>query len=73
MLQGICIDSTQTTMLTADMIYFLFPAGPSHFYVSEFPKKSSHRGCFITSRFKVIKDSQQQTTEIQEFEQLSLF
>lgn len=51
LLQGICVDPGQSTNLTKDQSYFLFPAGTTHFYVSHFRNKGSHRGCFAKTQF----------------------
>jgi hypothetical protein len=53
MLQGVCIDSGQTT-LEKGKRYFLFPNGLKHFYVSNFPNQNAHKGCFQAIYFQVI-------------------
>ncbi|MEC1744145.1 hypothetical protein [Schinkia azotoformans] len=81
MLQGTCIDTGQTTVLEKGKSYFLFPNGPIHFYVSKFPNRDSHRGCFSGKYFQIITDTGEnkskrfQNIEMGEnpFEQLSLF
>lgn len=56
MLKGICSDAGQTNVLIQGTTYFLFPAGPSHFYVSKFPSINSHRGCFRKSLFDDLEE-----------------
>jgi hypothetical protein len=55
MLQGICIDQGQTTVLEKGKRYFLFPNGSRHFYVSKFPNRDAHKGCFQTCYFQIIE------------------
>jgi hypothetical protein len=55
MLQGICIDHGQTVVLEKGKSYFLFPNGTQHYYVSNFPNKNAHKGCFQTQYFQIIE------------------
>lgn len=55
MLQGVCIDNSQTTVLEKGKSYFLFPNGAHHYYVSIFPNQSAHKGCFQSRYFQIIK------------------
>lgn len=55
MLQGICVDPGQSVVLEKGKNYFLFPHGPKHFYVSKFPSKESHRGCFSSEYFQLVE------------------
>jgi hypothetical protein len=58
MLQGLCIDAGQTAVLEKEKMYFLFPNGPKHYYVSKFANSTAHKGCFQSSYFQVIKEEQ---------------
>lgn len=53
MLQGICVDNQNSMVLRVGERYFLFPNGKEHFYVSRFPHKGSHTGCFQTKHFRI--------------------
>ncbi|PAD67311.1 hypothetical protein CHH83_19690 [Bacillus sp. 7586-K] len=55
MLQGICIDTENTVVLTEGEQYYLFPNGTEHYYVSKFPNEGAHTGCFQAKYFKVIE------------------
>ncbi|MEY8346449.1 hypothetical protein [Niallia circulans] len=55
MIQGICVDTANTTVLVEGQTYFLFPNGPNYFYVSEFPDSKAHKGCYQSSCFQIIK------------------
>ncbi|MEH7490852.1 hypothetical protein [Neobacillus niacini] len=55
MLQGICVNSGQSVVLEKGKRYFLFPNGTKHFYVSNFPNKNAHKGCFQTNYFQIIE------------------
>jgi hypothetical protein len=55
MLQGICIDPGQTVVLEKGKSYFLFPNGTKHYYVSKFPNRNAHKGCFEAIYFQIIK------------------
>jgi hypothetical protein len=54
-LQGICIDIGETTVLEKGKTYFLFPNGSTHYYVSKFQNKNSHFGCFRKSFFQIVQ------------------
>lgn len=58
MLQGICVDPGSTDVLEKGRKYFLFPAGPNHYYVSKFPKENSHCGCFRKSLFQIVQEDE---------------
>ncbi|WP_458412756.1 hypothetical protein ACNQFZ_18390 [Schinkia sp. CFF1] len=79
MLQGICIDTGQTTVLEKGKLYFLFQNGETHFYVSKFPRIDSHTGCYKANRFQIIQnielnnDQNESYFQKNSFEQLSLF
>ncbi|WP_260288470.1 hypothetical protein [Peribacillus aracenensis] len=79
MLQGVCVDPGQTNVLNKEASYFLFPAGNSHYFVSKFPNKKSHRGCFESNRFQLMNPPEpekhstiESELKIPEYEQLSL-
>ncbi|MDF2790460.1 MAG: hypothetical protein K0S80_3561 [Neobacillus sp.] len=55
MLQGICIDPGYTAALQKGTSYYLFPNGTKHFYVSKFPNRNAHKGCFQTKYFQIIE------------------
>ena len=55
MLQGICVDTAHTTVLVEGQTYFLFPNGPKLFYVSVFPNKNAHKGCYQSSCFEIVE------------------
>jgi hypothetical protein len=56
--QGVCIDAGATTILEKGKKYFLFSNGHDHYYVSKFPKASSHQGCFHKSLFQVVQEDE---------------
>jgi hypothetical protein len=58
MLKGVCKDPGQTAVLEKGKVYFLFPNGRNHFYVSNFPNFRAHKGCFQSSYFQVIEKEQ---------------
>jgi hypothetical protein len=58
MIQGICVDTSQTTVLEKGRKYFLFPNGPQHYYVSIFPNPHAHKGCFEASLFQIVKEEE---------------
>lgn len=57
-LQGICIDIGETTVLEKGKTYFLFPNGSTHYYVSKFQNKNSHFGCFRKSFFQIVQEDE---------------
>jgi hypothetical protein len=56
LLQGICVDTGITTVLEKGKKYFLFPIGSEHYYVSKFPRETSHCGCFHKSLFRIVQE-----------------
>jgi hypothetical protein len=56
LLQGICVDTSATTVLEKGKTYFLFSNGKDHYYVSRFPKAGSHFGCFRKSLFQIQEE-----------------
>lgn len=58
MLEGICIDTENTVVLTEGERYYLFPNGSEHYYVSKFPNKGAHTGCFQAKHFKLISKTE---------------
>lgn len=83
MLKGDCINPGAVDVLTEGTSYFLFPAGSTYFYVSKFPNKNSHRGCFERKLFTNIREVNpipdvkatimEAAPKEEEYEQLSLF
>lgn len=57
MLQGICINTSYTAVLEKGRKYFLFPNGPSSFYVSKFPNEKAHTGCFRAVFFEITEEN----------------
>jgi hypothetical protein len=57
-LQGICVDTGETTVLEKGKKYFLFPRGLDHYYVSKFPRETAHCGCFHKSLFQIIQEDE---------------
>ena len=55
MIQGICVDTANTTVLVEGQTYFLFPNGPNHFYVSVFPNRKAHKGCYQSGCFQIVE------------------
>jgi len=51
-----CIDATNTRGLEIHKEYYGFPINESAAYISRFPRKSSHTGCYQLSRFKILKE-----------------
>jgi hypothetical protein len=58
LLQGICVDTGATTVLEKEKKYFLFSNGPDHYYVSKFPRESSHCGCFHKALFELVQEDE---------------
>ncbi|MCM2674066.1 hypothetical protein [Alkalicoccobacillus plakortidis] len=53
-----CIDVGETTTLTEGNVYFLYPNGSEHAYISKFDNPSAHFGCYRKSLFeKVFEDA----------------
>ncbi len=55
MLQGVCVETGQTTTLVEGKQYYLFPKGMKHYLVSKFPSENAHMGCFRSGYFQVIE------------------
>ncbi len=55
MMQGICINQGQTSVLEKGKSYFLFPNGTQHYYVSNFPNQNAHKGCFQMKYFQLVQ------------------
>ena len=64
MLQGICINTDNTVVLTEFESYFLFPNGPDLYYVSRFPNENAHTGCFEAKQFQLIDEEELLMLEI---------
>ncbi|UYL93726.1 hypothetical protein NIIg32_gp61 [Parageobacillus phage vB_PtoS_NIIg3.2] len=58
MLQGICVDTGETTVLEKGKKYFLFPGGSNNYYVSKFPNANAHTGCFHKSLFQIVQEDE---------------
>jgi hypothetical protein len=58
LLQGICVDASLTMVLEKGRKYFLFPIGSEHYYVSKFPRETSHCGCFHKSLFQIVQEDE---------------
>ena len=58
MLQGICVDTGETTVLEKGKKYFLFPGGSNNYYVSKFPNANAHTGCFCESLFQIVQEDE---------------
>ena len=54
MLQGTCIDPDISSEFPETV--YLFSNGPLNYYVSRFPNKNAHMGCFQKEKFKLIDD-----------------
>jgi hypothetical protein len=69
MLRGICTDLGQTAVLKLGKSYYLFPNGTKHYYVSNFPSRDAHKGCFQVKYFQIIeKDTRSSEPEMREFQ-----
>jgi hypothetical protein len=53
---GVCIDIGNSAVLQKGDSYYLFPHGDKHYYVSKFPNKNAHKGCFHAELFQLIND-----------------
>lgn len=80
MLKGKCINNKNSSVLSLEKQYFLFPYGNTHYYVSNFPNLRSNMGCFQKERFTVFEDDIEENNQIDFLqpeeasnEQLSLF
>jgi hypothetical protein len=58
LLQGICVDTGETTVLEKGKKYFLFPGGSNNYYVSKFPNANAHTGCFRKSLFQIVQEDE---------------
>lgn len=56
MLKLKCIDASNVRGLEEKEIYYGFPINESAAYISRFPRKSSHTGCFQISRFEILEE-----------------
>ena len=52
-----CIDEGNTSTLRTNEEYYCFPNGDQYYYVSRFPNKGAHFGCFNKSFFEEVVDS----------------
>ncbi|MFL0364640.1 hypothetical protein ACH0BF_16675 [Pseudobacillus sp. 179-B 2D1 NHS] len=53
MLKGKCIDPELASEFPE--VVYLFPNGPLNFYVSRFPNKYAHMGCFQADKFQPVE------------------
>jgi hypothetical protein len=58
LLQGVCVDTGETTVLEKGKKYFLFPSGSNNYYVSKFPNANAHTGCFRKSLFQIVQEKE---------------
>jgi hypothetical protein len=58
LLQGVCVDTGETTVLEKGKKYFLFPGGSNNYYVSKFPNANAHTGCFHKSLFQIVQEDE---------------
>ncbi|MGN4128113.1 hypothetical protein ACMGD3_24365 [Lysinibacillus sphaericus] len=56
MLKLKCVDETNARGLKEKAIYYGFPINESAAYISRFPRRTSHTGCFQLSRFLIIEE-----------------
>ncbi|RJS60138.1 hypothetical protein [Bacillus sp. PK3_68] len=54
MLQGRCVDLELSGEFPKTV--YLFPNGPLNYYVSRFPNKEAHMGCFQADKFQVAEE-----------------
>lgn len=54
-LQGVCIDTGNSTNLQHNNTYFLFPHGGQAYHVSRFPHEGSHFGTYQKKRFRIVE------------------
>ena len=59
MIEGVCIDDGNSTVLVPGKKYFLFPNEKESVYVSNFPNKGAHMGCFQMLLFKEVEEMQE--------------
>lgn len=55
-MKGVCINDDQCNVIVKGETYFLFPNGPSNFYVSKFDNSKAHSGCFNAKRFRILEE-----------------
>lgn len=55
MLQGVCVETGQTTTLVEGKQYYLFPKGEKHYLVSKFPNENAHMGCYGSEYFELVE------------------
>ncbi|MFL0365350.1 hypothetical protein ACH0BF_20290 [Pseudobacillus sp. 179-B 2D1 NHS] len=53
MLQGVCMDPELIGEFPETV--YLFPNGPLNYYVSRFPNKEAHMGCFQADKFQLAE------------------
>jgi hypothetical protein len=56
-LKGVCIDIGNSAVLQKGESYYLFPHGDKHYYVSIFPNKNAHKGCFHAELFQLAREN----------------
>lgn len=56
MLRGRFIKPEVSEVLTAGNYYYLFPAGGQSYYVSNFPNKGAHTGCYQVAYFDDVSE-----------------
>lgn len=56
-MKGRCISVGDTSTLQIGQEYFLFPAGPNHYYVSRFNNVDAHFGCYQARYFDLMKET----------------
>lgn len=54
MLQGKCVDPELASSFPETV--YLFPNGPLNYYVSRFPNKDAHMGCFQADKFQIAEE-----------------
>ncbi|WP_016993152.1 hypothetical protein [Lysinibacillus boronitolerans] len=54
MLQGKCVDTGGSTILTKGELYYLFPHGGHAYCASRFPRPGSHFGTYQKNHFELV-------------------
>jgi hypothetical protein len=59
-LRGVCVNAERADLMETGEIFYLFPNGPDHVYVSRFDNPGAHFGCFERARFKELEAEAQE-------------
>lgn len=55
-MKAICIEVDSSVVLKMEQEYYVFPAGPEHYYVSRFDNVNANFGCYLVNKFKLVNE-----------------